>query len=140
VIVTGAIPRRTDFEDTGVKHFLDEVCTQPDPIVDDQALLIETSRGWIVVTGCGHSGAINAMNYVRELTGSRRIYAVVGGMHLLSASAERLWATAEGFKEFGVNVVVPCHCTGFQATGLFQSRFGADALSLRAGLKVQLTE
>jgi 7,8-dihydropterin-6-yl-methyl-4-(beta-D-ribofuranosyl)aminobenzene 5'-phosphate synthase len=140
LLVSGAIPRRTEFEDTGVKHFLDEACTQPDPIVDDQALFIETNRGWVIVTGCGHSGAVNTLTYAREITGSRRIHAVVGGMHLLNASAERLRATTEGFKDFRVNVVVPCHCTGFHATGLFQSQFGADALPLRAGLKLQLAE
>jgi 7,8-dihydropterin-6-yl-methyl-4-(beta-D-ribofuranosyl)aminobenzene 5'-phosphate synthase len=140
LVLTGAIPRRTDFEDTGVKHFLDEACTQPDPIVDDQALLIETGQGWVVVTGCGHSGAVNALKYATDVTGSRRIHAVLGGMHLLSASAERLRATVDGFQDFGVKIVVPCHCTGFHATGLFQSRYGADALPLRAGLKVKLAE
>ena len=71
VIVTGTIPRRTEFEDTGGAFFLDEACTQPDVLADDQALLIETAAGWVVITGCGHSGAVNTLNYAAQLTGSR---------------------------------------------------------------------
>ncbi len=52
LIVTGTIPRRTEYEDTGGAFFLDEACTQPDLLVDDQALLIETPGDSRHVTHC----------------------------------------------------------------------------------------
>ncbi len=61
ILVTGAIPRRNSYEDVPDPFFLDENCTQPDTLVDDQALLIETPRGLAVITGCGHSGLINTL-------------------------------------------------------------------------------
>jgi len=36
VIVTGAIPRRNTYEDIPDPFFLDENCTQPDPLIDDK--------------------------------------------------------------------------------------------------------
>jgi len=137
--LTGAIPRQTEFEkSSGDSFFLDEECTQPDSFVDDQALLIETPRGWVVVTGCCHSGLINTLHYVAKLTGNSRIYALVGGLHLFRASQERILATAEQLKKFGLRVLVPCHCTGFEATGILQTQFGNQVMGLRAGLKLKL--
>jgi 7,8-dihydropterin-6-yl-methyl-4-(beta-D-ribofuranosyl)aminobenzene 5'-phosphate synthase len=140
LIVTGTIPRRTEFEDTGGAFFLDEACTQPDSLVDDQALLIETPGGWVVITGCGHSGAVNTLNYAAQLTGSRRISAFLGGMHLLAASEERIRATAKALQDFGVRIVAPCHCTGFAATGLLQAELGAAAVALHTGSKLRLSD
>jgi len=140
IIVTGAIPRRISYEDIPDPFFLDEDCTQPDPLVDDQALLIETARGWTVVTGCGHSGLINTLSYARELTGSSTIAGVVGGLHLFRASAERIQSTVENLREFGVQLIAPCHCTGFDATGALQRQLGRGVVALRAGLTIQISE
>jgi 7,8-dihydropterin-6-yl-methyl-4-(beta-D-ribofuranosyl)aminobenzene 5'-phosphate synthase len=136
LIVTGAIPRRNSYEDIPDPFFLDKNCTRPDPLIDDQALLIETRRGWAVITGCGHSGLINTLNYANELTGNGRIVAVVGGLHLYQASAERIAATTEHLREFGVELIAPCHCTGFEATGSLQNQFGSRVVALRAGLSI----
>lgn len=140
ILVTGAIPRRNSYEDVADPFFLDEACTQPDPLVDDQALLIETPRGLTVITGCGHSGLINTLNYAQELTGTSRIAAVVGGLHLFRASAERIQATTENLRDFGAELIAPCHCTGFDATGALQQQFGSSVVALRAGLTVRIAE
>ena len=83
--LTGAIPRVTDFEDTGGSFFFDEECTRPDPLVDDQALFFTAPQGTVVILGCAHSGVINTLNYIRQLTGGKPIHAVMGGMHLCHA-------------------------------------------------------
>ncbi len=139
-IVTGAIPRRNTYENVADPFFVDADCTQPDPLIDDQALLIETRRGWVVITGCGHSGLINTLDYARELTGDSRIVAVIGGLHLFRASAERIAATVESLRTFGVEQIAPCHCTGFEATGALQSQFGPQVVALRAGLTVRVSQ
>jgi 7,8-dihydropterin-6-yl-methyl-4-(beta-D-ribofuranosyl)aminobenzene 5'-phosphate synthase len=138
LIVTGVVPRRNQFEDVADPFFVDEACTQPDPLIDDQALLIETTKGWVVVTGCGHSGLINTLNYARELTGAAQIFAAIGGLHLFRASAERIAATVRSLHDFGVELIAPCHCTGFEATGALQNEFGSRVIALRAGLTVRV--
>ena len=140
LLVTGAIPRRTPYENVSDPFFLDEECTEPDPLVDDQALLIETRLGWAVILGCGHAGLSNTLHYTRELVGTAPIFAVLGGFHLLRASAERIEATLENLQDFGVELIAPCHCTGFEATGALQRRFGRRVVALRAGLTVQVTQ
>ena len=123
IFTTGEIPRKTDFEDTGGDFFLDIACIKRDPIIDDQALYIESSQGIIVILGCAHSGVVNTLNYISELTRQEKIFALLGGMHLLRASKERLEATSDAFARYDVRGIGPCHCTGLKAITYLRSRF-----------------
>ncbi|MFO7901300.1 MAG: MBL fold metallo-hydrolase [Planctomycetota bacterium] len=110
--VTGPIPRETDFEDTGGPFFLDRDFQQPDPLVDDQALFFQTDRGTVVLLGCAHAGVVNTLRYIATLTRDAPIRAVLGGMHLLRASHERLKRTVGEFRQRGIECLGPAHCTG----------------------------
>jgi len=109
---TGAIPRKTHFEDTGGNFFKDPACGVKDPILDDQAVWMETEKGLIVLIGCGHSGVVNTLDYISELTRNAPVYAVLGGMHLLHAGEGRLEKTVNALARYGIEKMVPCHCTG----------------------------
>lgn len=121
--VTGPIPRRTDFEDTGGPFFLDEECLRPDPIVDDQAAFFESKDGVIVVLGCAHSGVVNTLRHVHELVSGKSIHTVIGGAHLLAASEERMDKTVAALREFDVKRLIPLHCTGFAAAARLRDEF-----------------
>jgi 7,8-dihydropterin-6-yl-methyl-4-(beta-D-ribofuranosyl)aminobenzene 5'-phosphate synthase len=112
IFVTGEIPRRNDFEDTGGRFFLDKAGSQPDPLVDDQALFFDTREGLVVVLGCGHAGVVNTVEHIQRIAGNRPIRAVVGGLHLLNASPDRLAATVEALRRWQIPLLVPAHCTG----------------------------
>jgi 7,8-dihydropterin-6-yl-methyl-4-(beta-D-ribofuranosyl)aminobenzene 5'-phosphate synthase len=124
VQATGEIPRATSFEDVGGAFYQDEACQQPDPLPDDQALFVDCAAGLVVILGCAHSGVVNTLDYVSRLTGRSRIHAVLGGMHLMRASAQRIAATGDALERYGVEKIAPCHCTGPQAVSYFRSRFG----------------
>ncbi len=115
-MLTGPIPRVANIEDAGGPFYLDPACTQPDPLADDQALALETRRGTVVVLGCGHAGIINTLSYVRELTGERTILAVLGGMHLINASARRIETTIRELRRLKVQRLTFAHCTGMAAS------------------------
>ncbi len=114
--VTGPVPRPAGFEDTGGPFFLDEACTQPDPLEDDQSVFIDTAEGTVVLLGCAHSGVINTLHYIRQLTDNRPIHTVIGGMHLVGASPRRIERTIEELKQLGIHRLAPAHCTGMPAT------------------------
>jgi 7,8-dihydropterin-6-yl-methyl-4-(beta-D-ribofuranosyl)aminobenzene 5'-phosphate synthase len=122
VHVTGGIPRRNDFEDTGGAFYRDRSCSEPDPLPDDQALYVETPAGTVVVLGCAHAGVVNTLDYVAELTGRDRVYAVLGGMHLVRATPQRLERTVEALIRYGVQRVGTAHCTGMRAAAHLWSR------------------
>ncbi|MFC1608111.1 MBL fold metallo-hydrolase [Candidatus Latescibacterota bacterium] len=123
IFTTGEIPRKTEYEDTGGEFFRDISCSVRDFIHDDQALCIVSSHGLVVILGCAHSGVVNTLNLISELTGQSKIYAVLGGMHLLRASQKRLDATAKALVHYDVRMIGPCHCTGLEAQTYLMSCF-----------------
>lgn len=133
VWITGPIPRHTSFEDIGGPFFVDEECHVNDPITDDQAMWIETAKGIVVLLGCAHSGVVNTLDYIAELTGVRELHAVIGGMHLLNASVERLEATIDALNRYQVRLIAPCHCTGEAPSSLLAERFPSQYVRVGAG-------
>lgn len=133
VHLTGPIPRITSYEDTGGPFYLDPECTRPDDLVDDQAAFIETSRGTVVVLGCAHAGVINTLRYIQQLTAGHPIHTVMGGMHLLQASAERLDQTVSALRSMSVEHIMPCHCTGQEATAHLWMEFPGRCHPCRVG-------
>jgi 7,8-dihydropterin-6-yl-methyl-4-(beta-D-ribofuranosyl)aminobenzene 5'-phosphate synthase len=114
--LTGPVPRATGHEDTGGPFYLDKAGWRPDPLEDDLALWIHTGEGLVVCFGCAHSGVVKTLRYIREITHSARIRAAIGGLHLIGAGGERLTSTAEALLELNIPLIVPCHCTGKDAS------------------------
>ena len=120
LLVTGAIPRTNNFEKGFPNHYseVDDGEMEPDPLImDDQAIVMNVkNKGLVVLTGCGHAGTINTLNYARELTGEDRIYSVIGGMHLSGGLFEPIISrTVEELQKLKPTCVVPCHCSGLKA-------------------------
>ncbi|MGE9291944.1 MAG: MBL fold metallo-hydrolase [Puniceicoccales bacterium] len=124
--MTGEVPRQNTFEDTGGDFVLDPEGSRKDPLNDDQSLFFRTSEGIVVILGCAHAGVINTLHYIERLTQSA-IHAVIGGMHLLHASDERMKRTVEELRNIAPDWIGPNHCTGDSARaelhGAFQGRF-----------------
>lgn len=133
--VTGEIPRINDFETTGGAFFLDKEGKEIDHLHDDQAMFIETPKGIVVILGCAHSGVINTMEYAAKLAKTNSIYAVFGGMHLVSANEKRLEMTVQKFIDYQVQILGPCHCTGLKATAYLWQHFPGTCVECAAGLK-----
>ncbi len=119
VLLTGQVQRTTDFE----KGFpLQQVHTpagwEPDPwIWDDQAVVVNVrGKGLVVLSSCSHAGIVNVLRHARRLTGVDRIHGVVGGLHLTGGLfAGIIPATVAALTEMAPDLIVPGHCTGWQA-------------------------
>ncbi len=137
LFATGEIPRVTDYEDTGGPFFIDEKCQTPDPLMDDQALYFESKEGTVAVLGCAHAGVVNTLLYIRELTDGKPIHTVMGGIHLLWATEERIKKTIEAFRKFGIQRISTAHCTGAGATAALWGAFPGKCMPSPAGTHVQ---
>ncbi len=137
VTVTGPIDRVTEFEDTGGPFFLDAACQQPDPLLDDQAVFFAARQGTVVLLGCAHAGIINTLQRVQQLTGGRHIHAVLGGMHLVHASAARVQATIDELRRLQIDWLGPAHCTGRAATAALWDAFPDRCVSCHVGTRIE---
>ena len=133
--LSGPIPRQTVYEDTGGPFFLDTGGHRPDPIDDDLALWIDTPTGLVVCVGCAHAGLVNTLVQVQRLNGGRRVRAVIGGFHLLSADERRIKATIDALQALAFDEIVPCHCTGEAAVEALVAAFGERCRPGAAGMR-----
>ena len=139
IVTTGEIPLLTDYEKVDTNLYVKkEGIFQPDPVRDDMALVIKTDQGLVVVAGCAHRGIINTLRHAQRLTEVEAIHAVVGGTHLIRATEEQIELTIAELKEFGIQRLGACHCTGFPAAVRLAEEFGEIFFSNYAGTRLQL--
>jgi len=138
LFLTGEIPRIHPEEQSEPGYYLDTQGRQPDSFLDDQALFMKTPGGTVVVLGCAHAGVINTLAYIRHLTGGQPLHTVLGGMHLHSASDERIAWTIASLRRFSIERFYPMHCTGAKAMAAFWTAFPGHCFSCGVGTTLKL--
>lgn len=88
-----------------------------DHLYDDAALFINTAKGLVILTGCGHSNVLNIVSYAKEVTGVNKIYAVLGGFHLLSSDAQHVNEVINKLSS-EASKIGPAHCSGYLARAI----------------------
>jgi 7,8-dihydropterin-6-yl-methyl-4-(beta-D-ribofuranosyl)aminobenzene 5'-phosphate synthase len=139
IMTTGEIPMKTDYEK--IEPYLqvkEGKRLKPDKLLDDQALIINTEPGLVVILGCAHRGIINTIYHAQNLTGVKAIDTVLGGCHLMDASEERLWLTIVALKELDVKRLGVSHCTGLPASAIMAQEFGEKFFFNNAGTRISL--
>jgi 7,8-dihydropterin-6-yl-methyl-4-(beta-D-ribofuranosyl)aminobenzene 5'-phosphate synthase len=97
-----------------------------DMIPEDQSLVIDTDEGLVVVSGCGHAGIINTLEYSRKVVRDTEIHAALGGFHLFRAGEDVLGWTGGMLHELGLENLVGAHCTGIEAVYRLREKAGLD--------------
>lgn len=95
-----------------------------DKVPDDQSVVLNTPKGLVVVTGCGHAGIVNILTDAESQYRNAPVYAVLGGLHLFAATDEQVNWTADKMKGFGVAYLVGAHCTGIESLYRLRGRMG----------------
>ena len=85
-----------------------------DLLKDDQSLGIKTSKGWYMMSGCGHAGMMNTAHKFQTID-DNDVYGAIGGFHLYRSSDDDISETAYSLKEFGLKQLIGGHCTGIHA-------------------------
>ena len=139
IMTTGEIEMTTDYETID-----DRLCVKkgdrmiPDALADDLAMVVKTTEGLVLITGCAHRGIINTVRQVQKLTGEQYIHTIIGGTHLMVASPERIEKTANGLKELGLQRLGVSHCTGFNASAALAKEFSEVFFLNNAGTQITL--
>jgi 7,8-dihydropterin-6-yl-methyl-4-(beta-D-ribofuranosyl)aminobenzene 5'-phosphate synthase len=139
IMTTGEIPMTTEYETIEQNLQVKEGNRfKPDKLLDDQALIINTESGLVVILGCAHRGIINTLYHAQQLAGVKTIYTVLGGCHLMDATEERVWLTIAALKELEVQRLGVCHCTGLPASAIMAQEFGDKFFFNNAGTRISL--
>ncbi len=108
-------------------------------IANEQALILDTSQGLVIITGCAHPGIVEMVKRAKEVV-KKQIYLVFGGFHLGGKSEAEVKEIIRQFKELGVRKVGATHCTGDSAIGLFKQAYGENFVPMGVGRIIQIKE
>jgi len=100
--------------------------------IKEEALIIETLRGLVVITGCAHPGIVKIIKRSKEIT-KTGVHLVLGGFHLCSTGLPELKQIIKEVKQTGCRKVAPCHCSGDLARDQFNRAYGKDFILVGAG-------
>lgn len=130
LLISGEVPRVTEYEvgvpDEYKLKDADWLCA-PD-VIDERSLIFYLKdKGVCVITGCGHTGVINATKHAMSLLQTDKVFFVMGGFHLAGfAFADRIPPTLADLQKINPAYIISGHCTGrttqAQLSDVFKSR------------------
>ena len=127
VWLTGVVPRKhpeRNWPENGIVKTGDRQIE--DNIPEDMSLVVDTDKGLVLVSGCGHAGIINTLEHARTSIRRADVYAAIGGFHLYRLDDDKLAWTSKKLREFGLKNFSGAHCTGIEAVYRIRQDAGLD--------------
>ena len=100
--------------------------------IPEQALVLNTKQGLVVMTGCSHPGIVEMLKEIKS-TFNKDIYMVFGGFHLLGKSDNDMNQIIDDMKALGVVKCGATHCTGVKQTQMIKEAFQTNFFELGVG-------
>lgn len=124
---------------SGPRRLLHEVFSTGEmgSAIEEQALIVDTAQGLVVITGCAHPGVAEMAARAKAHLG-KNIYLLMGGFHLRHSSDSEIGAIIRRLKELGVKKVAPSHCTGENAVRRFREQWADDFVEGGLGAVVEV--
>jgi len=97
--------------------------------IEEQSMAIETEKGLIIITGCGHSGIINIQKRIKQNL-NKEIFYILGGFHLLRSSNEEI---EEVISNLNTKFISPTHCTGEKAIKMIKTAYKENFIKAGVG-------
>ncbi len=107
--------------------------------IKEQALILATSNGLVIITGCAHPGVVNVVREARERC-NENVYLLMGGFHLGGMTSAEIQGVIRGLKALGVKKVAPSHCTGERAMSMLRDAWGENFLEAGAGAIIEVPQ
>jgi 7,8-dihydropterin-6-yl-methyl-4-(beta-D-ribofuranosyl)aminobenzene 5'-phosphate synthase len=106
--------------------------------IKEQALIVTTSRGMVIITGCAHPGVVNIIGVARDIIPDDKVYLVIGGFHLAGAPSAQIESIIQQFYQLSVENVAPCHCSGDETRRLFEESYEEAYIESGVGKRISL--
>lgn len=105
--------------------------------IKEQGLVLNTSKGLVVITGCAHPGIENIVRKARQYL-KKNVYLIMGGFHLLGAGSSEIRECIQNLRALEIEKTAPSHCTGEAAIDRFREVWGEDFLPAGCGAIIDL--
>ena len=101
----------------------------------EQGLVIKTENGGVLITGCGHPGAVSMIALAEKELGIE-IHTIIGGLHLMRENDKDLEQLAATLKDMGVKQICPTHCTGDNSIATLKGLYGEGYIAGGTGQEI----
>jgi 7,8-dihydropterin-6-yl-methyl-4-(beta-D-ribofuranosyl)aminobenzene 5'-phosphate synthase len=135
VAVSGEVARQTEYETLEDLYTIKDGNVIQDHERDDMAVILNSKQGLVILTGCSHSGIVNIILTSRRVTGVEKIFAVIGGLHFIDASQEKISQSISFLKD-NVQWVFAGHCTGFDGCCMLRAALGERFKKITTGMTI----
>ena len=106
---------------------------------DDSGLAIKTKKGLIILSGCGHSGICNTIDYAKKITGQQKVFAVMGGFHLKEVDDCTI-KTMEHIKQNNIEQVYLAHCVSDEVCNEFLKKLSDKTYIVKTGITYEFED
>jgi 7,8-dihydropterin-6-yl-methyl-4-(beta-D-ribofuranosyl)aminobenzene 5'-phosphate synthase len=106
--------------------------------VCEQALVVDTPKGPLVVLGCSHPGLAMCARGAANVA-QRSPYMVLGGFHLDDASDDEIREAVHDLEALGIERAAPGHCSGDSVAEQLQKQLGDAMVKIGVGTQVVVT-
>lgn len=125
VWMTGPVPRTYPERNWSVSTMLQSPNGPiEDNVPEDSSIVVQTAQGLVIVSGCGHAGIVNTLEFAQRSVQQAPVHAAIGGFHLFAASDDTLAWTAGKLKDAKVAYFLGAHCTGIEAVFRLRQALG----------------
>lgn len=104
----------------------------------EQALVIPTAKGLVVLTGCSHPGVVKMVEAAEHSRGVNQVRLLLGGLHLYQTPEAEIGRIVARLQALHVERVVPAHCSGAAAMQSFEKAYGRACEKAGAGKRIEL--
>ena len=105
--------------------------------IKEQALIVDTREGLIVITGCAHPNVADMAEQAQAYL-DKNIYLLMGGFHLGGRSDAEIRVIIKRLKTLGIRKVAPSHCTGNSAIRMFRDEWTGDFIEGGLGAVIEV--
>jgi 7,8-dihydropterin-6-yl-methyl-4-(beta-D-ribofuranosyl)aminobenzene 5'-phosphate synthase len=106
-------------------------------LIREQAALLQTLAGIVVITGCAHPGIVEIVKTAKTILPNDDLTLVMGGFHLLHDEDNNILKTIAHFKKLGVRYAAASHCSGKRARDLFAREYKDHFIPLGVGSTIK---
>jgi len=101
--------------------------------ISEQSLIMTTSQGLVIITGCAHPGIVNIVRKAQDMLTNKPVYLALGGFHMAWDTVPENERIIKTLRQLGVLKVAPCHCSGDETRKLFENEYGENYINSGAG-------
>lgn len=107
-----------------------------DMMEDERTLVIRTSKGLVIITGCAHRGSVNITKDIIRRFPEENILMILGGFHLGKTDDDSVQKRIDAFKKLEIEAIGLCHCTGAKASKSFKEQLRQKCFIAPAGSEI----